>query len=258
MVPLSTAEPFVESAAEIGVILLLLTLGLEFSATELFASLRRHGPSGIVDLVLNAPPGFVVGAAARPALARVRWRWPGSPGSPRPASSRDCSATWAAWPTARPRRCCPCSCSRTSPWRCSCRCWSSPSPVAGRSQALAGAALAVGAVLLVLLAAHRHGHRLGRLLAHADDEQVLLRLVGLDPAGRRPGAGGGCVGRVGAFLVGIAVPAVASPTGPGRSSARCATCSPPPSSSRSGLATDPAADPAGAAGRARYWPWSRP
>jgi len=46
VVSLSNAEPFVESAAEIGVILLLLTLGLEFSATELFTSLRRHGPSG--------------------------------------------------------------------------------------------------------------------------------------------------------------------------------------------------------------------
>ena len=49
----------------------------------------------------------------------------------------------------------------------------------GPMAAVAGVALAVGAVLLVLLAAQRHGHRLGRLLTHDDDEQVLLRLVGL-------------------------------------------------------------------------------
>ena len=61
VVPLTTAEPFLTAAAEIGVVLLLLTLGLEFSAGELFGSFRRHASSGVVDLVLNAPPGFVAG-----------------------------------------------------------------------------------------------------------------------------------------------------------------------------------------------------
>src|SRR3712207_2862617 len=53
--PLTTSEPFIEAAAEVGVVLLLLALGLEFTADELFASLRHHGPSGLVDLLLNAP-----------------------------------------------------------------------------------------------------------------------------------------------------------------------------------------------------------
>ena len=61
LVAVDNAAPFLEAAAEIGVVLLLLTLGLEFSATELFASFRRHAPSGLVDLVLNGPPGFVAG-----------------------------------------------------------------------------------------------------------------------------------------------------------------------------------------------------
>ncbi|RKN45734.1 cation:proton antiporter [Streptomyces hoynatensis] len=59
LVPLSTTEDFIEVGAEIGVILLLLMLGLEYTANELVDSLRTQYPSGIVDLVLNATPGAV-------------------------------------------------------------------------------------------------------------------------------------------------------------------------------------------------------
>jgi monovalent cation:H+ antiporter-2, CPA2 family len=57
--PLITAAEFIELGAEIGVILLLFMLGLEYSAAELTTSLRRHAPAGVVDLALNFPPGFV-------------------------------------------------------------------------------------------------------------------------------------------------------------------------------------------------------
>ena len=70
-----------------------------------------------------------------------------------------------------------------------------------------GSALAVGAVLLVLLAAQRHGHRLGRLLSHDDDEQVLLRLVGLTLLVAGLAQAVGASAAVGAFLVGLALPA---------------------------------------------------
>lgn len=50
-----------EIGAGIGVVLLLLTLGLQFSLTEFTASLRRHVPSAAVDLALNAAPGAVAG-----------------------------------------------------------------------------------------------------------------------------------------------------------------------------------------------------
>ena len=56
--PVAASGDFVTIAAEVGVLLLLLTLGLEFSPAELSASLGRHRPSGVVDLVLNALPGF--------------------------------------------------------------------------------------------------------------------------------------------------------------------------------------------------------
>jgi len=55
------ATGFVETGASIGVVLLLLTLGVEFSVSEFSESLRRHLPSAGVDLVLNAIPGAVAG-----------------------------------------------------------------------------------------------------------------------------------------------------------------------------------------------------
>lgn len=55
--PLSTSEEFIEIGAEIGVILLLLTLGLEYSASELVTNLRRSALGGLLDIVLNAAPG---------------------------------------------------------------------------------------------------------------------------------------------------------------------------------------------------------
>lgn len=47
-------------ASEIGVILLLLLLGLEYTATELVTGLRRSWMAGVVDIVLNFAPGAVV------------------------------------------------------------------------------------------------------------------------------------------------------------------------------------------------------
>jgi CPA2 family monovalent cation:H+ antiporter-2 len=58
LAPLSLSRDFIEVAAEIGVVLLLLALGLEYSADELSAGLRRGMPSGVLDLALNFPPGF--------------------------------------------------------------------------------------------------------------------------------------------------------------------------------------------------------
>lgn len=61
VVPLVTAEEFVQVGAEIGLILLLFMLGLEYSATELMSTMRTQARVGILDLVLNFVPGFVAG-----------------------------------------------------------------------------------------------------------------------------------------------------------------------------------------------------
>jgi CPA2 family monovalent cation:H+ antiporter-2 len=58
--PLVTSEVFIEIGAEIGIILLLFTLGLQYSAEDLTKNLRGAAPSGAVDLLLNGVPGALV------------------------------------------------------------------------------------------------------------------------------------------------------------------------------------------------------
>ncbi|MEV4576099.1 cation:proton antiporter [Nonomuraea jabiensis] len=59
VLPLATSDDFVSVGAELGVVLLLLTLGLEYNADELVTSLTGNVRAGIVDLVLNAAPGAI-------------------------------------------------------------------------------------------------------------------------------------------------------------------------------------------------------
>lgn len=206
LVPVENAEPFIEAAAEIGVVLLLLTLGLEFSAAELFASFRRHAPSGLVDLVLNAPPGFVAGLMlglpweGALALAGVTW-----------ISSSGIVARLLGDLGRLANRETPAVLSVLVLEDLAMALFLPLLVVAlagqGPMSAVAGVGLAVGAVALVLLAAQRHGHRLGRLLSHDDDEQVMLRLMGLTLLVAGLAQAMGASAAVGAFLVGLALPA---------------------------------------------------
>lgn len=61
VIPLVTAEEFVEAGATIGLVLLLFSLGLEYSAQDLMRSLREGAGVGGADIVLNAVPGFLAG-----------------------------------------------------------------------------------------------------------------------------------------------------------------------------------------------------
>src|SRR5262249_29690234 len=61
LLPLQFSEEFVHVGAEIGVILLLFMLGLEYTGEELQANLRSGFPAGVLDLALNFPPGFIAG-----------------------------------------------------------------------------------------------------------------------------------------------------------------------------------------------------
>lgn len=58
--PLVTSERFLSVGAQIGVILLLL-LGLEYSASELITNLRLQAPAGVLNFLLNAAPGAIAG-----------------------------------------------------------------------------------------------------------------------------------------------------------------------------------------------------
>lgn len=79
LLSLSASEDFLRISADIGVILLLVMLGLEYTAAELTASLRAQAPVGLLDAALNALPGAAValiagwGPLAAVTLAGVTW-----------------------------------------------------------------------------------------------------------------------------------------------------------------------------------------
>ncbi len=54
------SDGFLEVVAELGVLILLLLLGLEYSGDELVRTAKQQGKTGLVDIVLNATPGVVI------------------------------------------------------------------------------------------------------------------------------------------------------------------------------------------------------
>ncbi|MGH3462660.1 MAG: cation:proton antiporter, partial [Kribbellaceae bacterium] len=77
--PLAAGERFIDTGAEVGGVLLMLSLGLEYSATELATGVRQQLRAGLVDLVFNAAPGAALalllgwGPVAAVALAGVTY-----------------------------------------------------------------------------------------------------------------------------------------------------------------------------------------
>jgi len=61
LVPLRISEHFVRTGAEIGVLLLLFMLGLEYTGDELKKSLRMGAVAGALDFALNFTPGLLAG-----------------------------------------------------------------------------------------------------------------------------------------------------------------------------------------------------
>lgn len=61
LIPLVTSEEFIDTGAEFGVILLLVMLGLEYSADELVGGMRTSAKAGFVDLFMNFTPGYAAG-----------------------------------------------------------------------------------------------------------------------------------------------------------------------------------------------------
>lgn len=79
LVELHEVDEFIHLASEIGVVLLLLLLGLEYSAAELVTGMRKSWPAGLLDIALNATPGVIVallldlGATGAIAMAGVTY-----------------------------------------------------------------------------------------------------------------------------------------------------------------------------------------
>ncbi len=196
------AQDFVSTGATIGVVLLLLTLGLEFSIGEFAASMRRHLPSAGVDLVLNATPGAIAGwllglnfvgilamagitfISSSGVIARLLndLRRLGNRETPAVlsilvledfamAAYLPLLAVLAAGGT----------------W------W----------EALLWMGAAMIALVAVFAASYRWGHHLGRLISHPDDEQLLLRILGLTLLIAAAAEHLHASAAVGAFLVGL-------------------------------------------------------
>jgi CPA2 family monovalent cation:H+ antiporter-2 len=61
LMPLNVSENFIHTGAEIGVLLLLFMLGLEYTGEQLKDTLRSGFQAGMLDLLLNFPPGLLAG-----------------------------------------------------------------------------------------------------------------------------------------------------------------------------------------------------
>lgn len=61
LLPLNFSEDFIHVGAEIGVLLLLFMLGLEHTGSALQENLKIGLPAGLMDFLLNFPPGLICG-----------------------------------------------------------------------------------------------------------------------------------------------------------------------------------------------------
>jgi len=61
LAPLNFSQSFIHGGAQIGVLLLLFMLGLEYSGEELKRNLRGGLSAALVDFALNFPPGLITG-----------------------------------------------------------------------------------------------------------------------------------------------------------------------------------------------------
>jgi monovalent cation:H+ antiporter-2, CPA2 family len=177
LAPLSLSEGFVHTGAEIGVLLLLFMLGLEYTGDELKKSLRPGLLAGLIDFALNFTPGLAAGLL-------LRWR-------PLAATllggvTYISSSGVIAKVLSELRR-------MEKP--------ETPLVLAvlveedlamavylplvavllsggGPEKILISVAIAIAVVSLVLVAAVQYGHHLSRLISHESDEIILLTIFG--------------------------------------------------------------------------------
>lgn len=199
---ITAAAGFVQTGAAIGVVLLLLTLGLEFTTHELTHSLGRHRSSAILDAVINGTPGALVGwllgldPAGVLALAGATWISSSAIAARlltdlRRLGNRETPAVLAvlviedfAMAVYLPVL---------------------AVLVVGGTwwQAVLGVLAAVTAIALALTVAHRWGHHANRWLMHPDAEQLMLRVLGTTLVVAALAELINISAAVGAFLVGL-------------------------------------------------------
>ncbi|WP_347977261.1 cation:proton antiporter [Microbacterium sp. ProA8] len=204
LLPFRSGEEFIEVGAEIGVILLLLMLGLEYTADELVGSLRRSRSAGLLDVVLGAAPGalaaLVLGWGPVAALALAGITWVSSSGVV--AKMLQDLGRLA---------------NRETPVVLSilviedlAMAFYLPILTAvliglDPGAAIVTVVLALAAVVLILYVALRHGHLVSRLVWSRNGEVLLLSVLGLTLVVSGLAAQASISAAVGAFMVGIAI-----------------------------------------------------
>jgi monovalent cation:H+ antiporter-2, CPA2 family len=204
LVPLNVSQSFIHTGAEIGVLMLLFMLGVEYTGEELKQNLRVGLPAGTIDFVLNFTPGLIAGFVLRfnpltavllggityisssGVIARIigEMRWSANPETPVVLSVLvlEDLAMAIYLPLVAVLL------------------------AGGSAQKIAVAVLvAIATVMVILLVALRWGKQVSRFFAHESDEIILLSTFGVVLLV------GGLAQRlqvsaaVGAFLVGIAL-----------------------------------------------------
>tara|TARA_R110000868_G_scaffold411756_1_gene708983 strand:+ start:29237 stop:30433 length:1197 start_codon:yes stop_codon:yes gene_type:complete len=204
VLPIHAGEDFLEIGSELGVILLLLMLGLEYTAPELVASLKQARTAGLLDLVMNAAPGailaFALGWGPLAALALAGATWISSSGviakvlrDLRRLSNRETPVILSvlviedlAMAFYLPVL----------------------SALVIGAGVLAGATalvIAVVVVLVILFAALRHGRKISAAFSSTHSESLLLGVLGLTMLVAGLAQQVNVSAAVGAFLVGIAI-----------------------------------------------------
>ncbi len=204
VVGLTASEDFLSISADIGVVLLLLMLGLEYSAGELTQSLRTQAPIGVLDLVFNALPGALLallagwGGLAAVTLAGVTWvsssgviaKMLGDLGR---LGNREVPAVLGVLVLEDLMM------ALYLPLLTALLLSSSGWAVAG------AVAIGVGIVTVILVLATRFGHTVSRLFTAEDQEALLLGVLGLTLLVAGIADQLKVSAAVGAFLVGIAL-----------------------------------------------------
>jgi monovalent cation:H+ antiporter-2, CPA2 family len=204
LVPLRFSEEVVRVGGEIGVVLLLFMLGLEYTSEQLRANLRVGLPAGVADFLLNFPPGVAAGlivgwdGLSAVLLGGVTWisssgivakilgemRWTENPETPAVLAVLvlEDLAMALYLPLVAVL-------------------------LVGRGPAAAAASVlvALATASTILFIAVRHGTALSRLLSHGSDEVILLSTFGVVLLVAGIAQRLQVSAAVGAFLVGIAL-----------------------------------------------------
>jgi len=204
LAPLEFSKEFVHSGAEIGVLLLLFMLGLEYTGDQLKQNLRDGLLGGLVDFALNFPPGLITGLllgwqllpatllggvtyiSSSGIIARVltelgRLKNPETPAVLSVLVLEDLAMAVYL------------------PLMGVLLAGGAPSSVA------LAVAIAIAVVAIVLLIAIRYGQKLSRFVAHQSDEIILLTMLGTILLVSGIAQHFRVSAAIGAFLVGIAV-----------------------------------------------------